>query len=336
MKYIFKFKNYGQFFSVPSIIANKYLKSANGDFIKVLLYIFSMNSEEVTTKIIADSLNLKEDLVDDAIVFWNSKKIFGVCIDNEKNEEELKEIENSQKSIVEAVNPTKNSLTTKNHVKYSSKDIAVIINQQKEIKELYLNLEQILKRPLRFVEQCGYLNLVENYGLPIAGILLLAQYCYDIDKTSMRYIETIADSWFNNNITTYPQIECEINTMIKNKSFERKVLRGFGMKTRPTKKQEDFIEGWKTAGFSVDMVMCAYERCIDSINELSFSYINGIIKKWYKNKIFTTEDLENSEEKFTQTKKVKRRKGDDGKRSYDLDEFDDFSMNYIPKLKEDK
>lgn len=352
MKYKIERKNWGCFFSVPCEAVQKHIKLCSGDFFKVLLCILSSEENEIVSEDISCISGINIDIVDDAIVYWSQAGIFSVLnvtvlknnnakavIANDShqvsNDIILKPYtgslsnETQKVSIVPSVNPTKNSLERKSHVKYSAKDVADIINSQIEIKEMFSQLEVILKRNLKFSEQCGYINLVENYGFPAASILLLVQYCEDIGKSSIKYIEKIANDWFEQDITSYPQVEAQIIKMTNSHTIENKVSKIFGMTTALTKKQKEYINSWTDLGFNPNMIELAYERCVNQINKLSFPYINKILTNWSKDNAFTAEEVNILDTKGKKSISKTKEK----EHSFDLDEFDEFTLNYVPQIK---
>ena len=70
-------------------------------------------------------------------------------------------------------------------------------------------------------------------------------------------------------------------------------------------------------GFGVEMISLAYERCVDQTNKLSFPYINKILTSWQSSGIFSAEAAE---------KEQKPQKQDKDSHSFDLDEFDMFTL----------
>lgn len=347
MKYKIERKNWGCFFTVPCEAVAEHIKLCSGDFFKVLLYILSSNKNEIVSEDISSATGISTDIIDDAIVYWSQSGIFSVLnitvLKNTENKpsntagvqktidtaSELQSVNAQPVSVLPSVNPLKDSLEKKSHVKYSSKDVADIINSRKEIKEMFSQLEVILKRNLKFSEQCGYINLVENYGFPVASILMLVQYCEDIGKSSIKYVEKIAESWFEQDITSYQQVEAEIIKMTKSHTIENQVAKLFGMTTALTKKQKEYINSWTDLGFNLEMIQLAYEKCVDQINKLSFPYINKIIISWSEEKAFTVDEVN-----ILDTKSKKRTsRSKEKEHSFDLDEFDEFTLNYVPQIK---
>ncbi len=351
MKYKINRKNWGCFFSVPCEAVSNHIKLCSGDFYKVLLCILSCDKNEIISEELSSITGISVDIIDDAVLYWSQSGIFSVLnvsvqksgenkakADKHENNKAFSAFNNSSESageqkisIIPSVNPSKNSLEKKSHAKYSAKEVSDILNSQKEIKEMFSQLEIILKKNLNFTEQCGYINLAQNYGFPAASILLLVQYCENIGKSSIRYIEKIAESWFEKDITTYPQVEAEIIKMTKSHAIENKVAKSFGMTTALTKKQKEYINTWTELGFDIDMIELAYEKCVNQTNQLSFPYINKIILNWSEEKIFTPDEVNILDAKTKKNKKSTRKK--EKEHSYDLDEFYEFTMNHVPQIK---
>ena len=95
--------------------------------------------------------------------------------------------------------------------------------------------------------------------------------------------------------------------VISSTSF-RVVLREFSIAPSGRNSQLE----WK---FSAPMLREAYERCVDSKGEMKFSYIDGILKKWYAQGIKNPEELKASESAKQKTARTQQS-------SYDINELD--------------
>ena len=89
--------------------------------------------------------------------------------------------------------------------------------------------------------------------------------------------------WFEQDICTYQQIEQEIIRLSNIKKYEFKVLKIFGQTAKPSKQQLEFIEKWRTMGFTVEMLEIAYNKCVDNTNKLNYKYIDTILSNWASN-----------------------------------------------------
>ena len=79
-------------------------------------------------------------------------------------------------------------------------------------------------------------------------------------------------------------------------------MKKFEMNRRPTAKQAEFIEQWKNAGFSVELIRYAYEKTIERIDKLNFDYINKILLSWRDSGFATVDDVKRSENDFRNKK----------------------------------
>lgn len=319
MKYIIDNKPFRKFFIVPCCVVDKYLKLASSDAIKVLLYILNSDKNDFTTEDILLETNIKDsNIVDEAIIFWQERQIISVN-DNSYISATAEKQEDKQSDIKNI--PIKKSST----VKYSPRDIANIVEKSDDLKFLMQSVQSVIKRPITFAEQNSIINLSEYYSLPATVILMLIEYCNEIGKANIPYVEKIAKSWCENGIVTHESAEAEIIKMIERNTFENKVKKAFGISNNLTPTQESLITQWNSLGLSLDMILYASEKCLDSINKLSFPYINKILQSWAKNGFKVREDV------ISQMKIEKPEEANSN--SYNLDEFYQMALNYTPNNK---
>lgn len=319
MKYIIHNKPFKKFFMVPCCIVDKYLKLASSDAIKVLLFILNTESEEFSTDDIIKETNIKDsNTIDEAIIFWQERGILEVNNNNNNsNNTQTSQTQQNAKNTKFEDNTKNKKIST---VKYSPKDIANIIKKSDNLKFLVDNVQSVLNRPITYTEQNSLINLSEYYNFPPTVILMLIDYCNQIGKANVRYVEKIANSWCEKGIVTHEAAEAEIIRMIDRNTFEGKVKKIFGITTNLTPTQKKMIDQWNSLGFSIDMITFAWEKCLDSINVLSFPYINKILQSWAKNGYKSREDVTRSQSKDKKEK--------DNSKSYDIDEFYNMALNY--------
>ena len=70
MNYTVKKKIRGGVFEIPEIIADKHLKFASGDQIKVLLYVLRHTEKSVNAHAVAKFLKMDENDVEDCLQYW--------------------------------------------------------------------------------------------------------------------------------------------------------------------------------------------------------------------------------------------------------------------------
>ena len=328
-------------FAVPSQIVDEGLKFSDGVKLKVLLFILRNSGSELTEEEISKATGVNVTDIPEAIDYWVSLGVF------QKNNNELSPQNNSDNeikntSVVE--NNTYNSNlennqnselelnTSKTTETVSQKQNFVVSRLQKpdyiftaqrlavdeELKILVDEAQTVLGKVLSNSDISTLLMLKDTCGLPLDVILMLIHYCISIDKGNIRTIEKIGTEWANDGIFSVEDADNKIK-QIKQSTTNFSIVKSvFGMVNvgSPTKKQLEFSDRWISEWkFSPEMLRMAYERCVDTKGEMKFSYIDGILKRWYSNNIKSQEDLDSFEN--TPKKKTGKRNA-----SYDIEELD--------------
>ncbi|MBQ8011565.1 MAG: DnaD domain protein, partial [Oscillospiraceae bacterium] len=177
-------------------------------------------------------------------------------------------------------------------IKLDPSEIAHSLEQSQELKDLFVCTEKVFGRLLNHMEQRSLIWIHSYLGMRSEVILLLLGYCVSIDKISMSYAESIAISWMERDITTHEQADAEIKRLNAEHSYLSQIRKMFEMQHAPTTQQKKYIEGWRTAGYSMELLQYAYEITIESIEKLNFKYINTILEKWAAQGITTPEQAQ--------------------------------------------
>lgn len=320
---------WGRFFSVPCSVVDEHIKLSDGQFVKVLLCVLCGNSNVIDTAVLAEQSGVCERTVEDSLRYWAERQV--ISLYDEKNEE-IK----AQKPAVKTAEASQSlqEPRQKTVVRYSPKDLSEKINNNSELKMLTDDVQRILGRTINATETAGLLNLCEYYGFSPASILMITDYCHKLGKDRFAYIERVAKDWFERGIVSYADVENEIIAQSKIRSYEYKAAKAFGINSKLSKRQLEYIDSWNTMGFSIEMLEIAYEKCMDAKNAFSFSYIDGILKNWSGKSITTPEQVSLEEKRFLDSNKKKRNTSENCNKntSYDLDEWEQFAMNFDPNL----
>ena len=338
MKYIFDCDHWGSSFSVPSKVVDKYIKLSDGDFVKVLLCILCSTERECDSAKLAEKSGLSENTVIDAVTHWVSLGVITTERSDMAKPAQVKavstpvsgpETKAEPVSKVEAVAPKRQSVSNKLCIRYKNSEILEKQQKNPNLAHLFDEIQTVLQRTINGTEQGELLALYEYYRFDAASILLAAEYCASLEKHSVAYLITVMRNWYEQNICTYPQIEQEIIRLSDIKKYENNVLKIFGQTAMPSKQQLEMIEKWRTMGFTVEMLEIAYNKCVDNTNKLNYKYIGTILSNWASKSIFTPEQVKHEDEKYHTSKKNKNTNKNANKQtSYNLDDFEEFAMNF--------
>ena len=215
---------------------------------------------------------------------------------------------------------------------YTKEETAAIIGGSPELKKLIDDSCRILGRILGGGETTTLVSMYNYLHLPPDYIIMLVEYCVSIDKSSLRYIERMAYSLFDRDITTVAQLSAQLETEKEKNDTVSRLRDLFGIGGRAfTSKEKKLVEAWvDTYGYSFEIINEAYELTISAIKEPSIPYAGAILKKWYDSGFKTLEDVQGGIKKSSSEPKKKPMKKAE---TYDADEFMElaFARSYPKK-----
>ncbi len=284
-------------FTLPAAVADRHLKLANPEHIKVLIYIFRNLSERIDIKKISANSGVSEYDVSEALLYWADA---GILLPDKAPVTEKKEVK--PKAVIKSEKPTR-------------ADVAKRGLEDERIRYLLQETQLKFGRTLKNNEANTLVWLFDDQGLDVSLILLIVQYAVNHGKGNIRFIEQTAVDWINKGISTIADAEEELRILTEGELAWRQVSRIFGIERRkPSKKETElsvlWINEWK---ISEEMLKIAYDECVNNKAKLSFAYIGKIIENWHKKGITSPDELE--KEKQTQ-------KDDNSYAAYDIDLFE--------------
>lgn len=313
-KYTVDFSSWEGFFCVPHEVADRHLKLASPNAIKVLLYILRQGKVSFDISSVSSALSLNENEVSDAVIYWCGAGIFSSADSTEK----LLGI-NEATSVSKAI-PQEKSRKANRIVRpdYSAEDVAESLEKREDLKYLLSRAEEIFARPLSNSAIMTLFTLCDWEGISADIICMVMERCLKENKLSMSHIASEARRWNEDGIKTLSQADEYIIELDMRKSMYGQVRSAFGIGPRNfSKKERDFIDSWrKDFGFGIDMITLAFDACVNAKGVMSFSYINSILRNWNDKDIRTPSDVEAADKKFKASSKKLSKKNV----SYDLED----------------
>lgn len=183
---------------------------------------------------------------------------------------------------------------------YSVEDIDRSIKSGSSFGHLVTELEHMLGKILSGNELKIFFGIYDYLGLPAEVIILLVNYCIELQtarygegrKPTVRMIEKEAYAWARREIYSLDEAEEHLKhiSKISNMTEEvKKVLRIGKRALSPT--EEKYIASWLEMGFGPDALEIAYDRTVVKTGELTWAYMNSIIKSWNSKGLRTAADI---------------------------------------------
>ncbi len=192
-----------------------------------------------------------------------------------------------------------------------------------ETSQLLFIVEQYIGKTLTPSEIKTVFFLSDRLGFSVDLIDYLVQYCLERGKKDFRYIEKVAVSWAQQNITTPEQAEKQT---YKYDRIVYDIMKALGKSSAPTAKEVDFIRRWtRVFGYGIDVISVACERTVLGTDKHRFEYADSILNSWFRGGVRHAGDIAGADESFKRTKPVPTRTGAANKfnqfaqNSYDFD-----------------
>lgn len=265
---------YANTFAFPSAAVDNYIKLASPLQLKVLLYIYRHSAEDISEDSIADALSVNVNDVKDAIGFWCSAGLL--------KGETAKIVTDtaSKKARVQSEKPTR-------------EEVARMGAEDEKLQFLLREAQMRFARPLRQSETSLLAWLYKDEGMDVAVILMLLSFAVRENKVNVRFIESTAIQWIDDDVETIADAEAKMAEALLYDQCWKLVCSSFGInKRKPSKKESElaflWVNEWK---FDRKILEKAYETCIDAISEFSIPYIKKILEKWHSDGVKSVEDI---------------------------------------------
>ncbi len=303
---------------IPDVFFSEYLSSANGDYIKVYLYILFLSKYDKDIKIndLSKKLALPLKVIQEAFKYWEDvgvlvKKHTGYILSNLQEIELLKLYSPKLTSSPEDIE--KNS---KNQ--YRAKAIENINNQFFQgimSPSWYSDIDMWFKK----------------YNFDEQVMLALFNYCFDHSALHRNYIQVVADSWYKNNIKSFSDLDKYYEKQEKISSLKKSIIKKLGLGRNLTAYEDAYVEKWSIEyGYSLEIIEIALRRTTSKTN-ISFEYLNKIISDWHDRNFKTAAEIQeyikNSKEKQENIKDLKKQTNYNNSNQRVYNNFDNLYAN---------
>ena len=246
---------------IPDDFIKNYMPMANGDYVKIYLYILHCAKSDKVPSIstLVDIFQCTENDVKRALKYWESKGLLA-----------FEETVQTQPETPVSAAPEKHS--------YSAAETKAF-KEHTEIKQLLFVCEQYMGKQLTRTDIETLLYFYDQLQFSTDLIEYLVEYSVSKNKKSLRYMETVALEWHKKGIKTVEDAKLDSKPFAKECYL---VLKALGINNHePLPTEVAFVNRWmKEYDFTIDIILEACNRTIMKIHKPSFEYADGILKAW--------------------------------------------------------
>lgn len=235
---------------------DKYLGSANGDYIKVYLLMLRHKGEQFTVTDVADALNLTDGDIERAVRYWEKQGVFksgsDALVREELRQADDQEAEAEAESAAASSSaiPAQAMEQAEQKLEKLSGTVDDVFDDEEFAGILFVAKHVLPTLPsIRQVETLQY--MYKDLHMQADVIEYLLEYCASIKKTTSKYLQAVAINWHEQGILTLAQAR-ELT-----KSFEEKKTK---KKTGTSSRNNKFLNIEKS---EIDYDSIAQKRVLD-------------------------------------------------------------------------
>ncbi len=275
---------------IPNEFIDSYMIKADGEFVKIYLLLVRLMNQGAYTgpDQLADLLELTLKDVQRALNYWVNQ---GLLLP----EEEEKTPQDPPASEVIQTEDKAPDLTTLAHLrqtpvkqKRNPSEMAASI-QGTDLEQTLYMVETYIGHPLSQSELSSIFYIDRDLHFDTDLLQYLIEYCVTKGKANIRYIESVAINWYQNEIDTVKKAR-EYSAAYTKNVFP--VMKAFGISGRnPAPSELEFIRSWNDMGFDTDILLEACNRTMLQTHQASFPYANRILESWKRAGVHSLDDV---------------------------------------------
>ena len=263
---------------LPDIFFTEYLPEANGDYIKIYLYVLFLSKYDKDIKVndLCKKLSLPLKVIQDGMKYWEEQGVF-----TRKNTGYI--ITNLQeKELYQLYKPK---------VALSADQIQKSAESQKNAK----TIEYINNRYFSGLMPTTWYPDIElwfkKYHFEDEVMIALFDYCFNKSALHKNYVQAVADAWAKNQIQTFDDLDQYYEKQEKLNKLASLISKKLGLSRQLSQYEYAYLEKWFIDfGYSFDIIEIALKRTTSKVNP-SFDYIDKLLSDWHDRGFSTAEQV---------------------------------------------
>ena len=301
------------FTRVSNNFIDAYMTEANGEYVKIYLYLLRHLSGDgcgISIEGMAEALGHTQLDIRRALAYWQKKGILRLEYDeyddlcaidlfdepvavSEPVHEPVREAVHDASLTAPVVRQASESVSSitpmPQNIEYSPEELAVF-RQNKDIRELLFVTEQYLGRTIGPTDINFVIYWYDELHMPMDLIEYLVEICVERGHSNIRYMNRVALNWMDEGITTKEKAKSAMSTRSESAYM---VMKTFGISGRNLTPEElKYIKKWEQEyALPLPVIEEALKRTIMTISKPSFEYADSILRRWTEADVKGMEDI---------------------------------------------
>lgn len=304
---------------ISDIFFAEYFSQSSGDYIKVYLYLafLSKFGKDIKLTDLSKKLNLPLKVIQDAIKYWEDlglllKKTTGYTIVNIQE----KELYNLYSPKLTS-SPEESCKNSQNQYR------------AKAVEEINNSCFQGIMSPSWYNDIDLWFS---KYGFDEQVMIALFKYCFERSALHRNYVQTVAESWSNNNIRNFTDLDNYYQKQEKLNLIKKTISKKLGFNRPLTQYESAYIEKWVIDfGYGIDIIEIALKKTTTKSNP-NFDYLDKLISDWHDRHFTSSADINSFLLEFKEKNKtIKELAKKTNYNNYEQRNYDDLDSLYANK-----
>lgn len=282
---------------VSNQFIDKYMPSANGEYVKIYLFVLrcvNHTDSSLSIQELAKKFDHTITYVLTALEYWAKEGLIRLQYDGK----ELTSIEfldlMTTSTISTANSAAELSAVTEEASAYEKKSYSTEEKDKflkdKDFEKAVFVTQTYFKKLLGPSQLDSLMFIYDKLGYDSEFIDYLIEYCTSRGKRSMRYAETVAIEWKKHGISSVTEARA---TTTLNSIIYHGVIKTLGISNRSLVEEERaYVDKWiNTYKMTEQLIIEACKRTIKATNKPEFAYADKILKTWLEKGAKTLKDV---------------------------------------------
>lgn len=253
---------------VDNIFISEYMAAAPEEYVKVyfLGLMYAESGQAVENHLLAKQLNVEEKVVADGLQYWQEKGVLKIMKDSQGED------------TVVFTNLREKMFGFGFDEPAEEKAPAAEEGSGQIVRALEEQWGILLKgKDLEDISDWTDFYKVEN-GLVIKAI----EYCKNLNKENLRYLEKVIQGWSSEGITTADEAQKYLDENDQKYYRYRRVLKALGFNRNATEAEKALMDSWfEEMKYNIERVL---EACAQTcgISNPNLKYVDAVLKNWKK------------------------------------------------------
>ena len=275
---------------VENIFISEYMPQAPADFVKVYLYglLHARQGLELGNKDIAKQLGVDEQTVGKAWDYWKQMGTVRI-IGSDVEFVNLRELMydggrlDGEESLGSSQQAGQASQSGQIGSAAEPESHASDMLCDESISQVFSYAENLKGQPLSAREMKVIASWSNDDGIDCDLIKKAIEYCFERNKTSIRYLEAVIREWDQAGIKTSEQADEYIEKTTTRFGDYKRIMHALGIVNRvATDGERKVIDRWlDEMGFALERVLDACQKTVGIANP-NVNYVNKILESWKK------------------------------------------------------